>query len=211
MSAPSSPVVPPDPPYLPKRTFLSERFIDRHMITVRMIPEAPTSVPAMMSTLLFRTNPVEAAASPEQAFNNAITTGISAPPMGTTSSTPRSDAAASNTQYGVTHVPTSRRPNRVDRVISASPTTTAISSVPTLAPFSPGYRIGSSNTPCSFPAATRLPQKVTAPTRPVTAAAPVTVPVSPLVGPAAPTRSTSSAPATSADAPPPKPLNNPTS
>ena len=37
----------------------------RHMMPVRMIPEAPTSEPAMMSMVLARTNPVAAAASPE--------------------------------------------------------------------------------------------------------------------------------------------------
>jgi hypothetical protein len=52
-------------PSPPKRTFVSERFIDSHMMTVRMSPDAPTRVPAMMRTVLFSTNPVVAAASPE--------------------------------------------------------------------------------------------------------------------------------------------------
>ena len=52
------------------------------MMRVRMKPEAPTSDPLMMRTLLLSTNPVAAAASPEQEFNSAITTGMSAPPTG---------------------------------------------------------------------------------------------------------------------------------
>jgi hypothetical protein len=43
----------------------SERFIARHIIVVRMMPDAPTSEPVMMSALLFSTKPVAAAASPE--------------------------------------------------------------------------------------------------------------------------------------------------
>ena len=46
-------------------TFASERFIALHMIIVRMIPDAPTSEPLMMSTVLSITKPVAAAARPE--------------------------------------------------------------------------------------------------------------------------------------------------
>ena len=47
------------------RTFASERFIARHMMPVRMSPEAPTSAPEMMRALFSSTNPADAAASPE--------------------------------------------------------------------------------------------------------------------------------------------------
>jgi hypothetical protein len=50
---------------MPNRTFPRDRFIAMHMIRVRMIPDAPTSEPAMIRTLLSRTNPVAAPASPE--------------------------------------------------------------------------------------------------------------------------------------------------
>jgi len=43
----------------------SERFIALHMMRVRMIPEAPTSEPAMISMLFCSTKPVAQAASPE--------------------------------------------------------------------------------------------------------------------------------------------------
>ena len=57
------------------------------------MPEAPTSVPPMMSAALSRTKPVEAAARPVNAFRNEITTGMSAPPIGRTSMTPKTSAA----------------------------------------------------------------------------------------------------------------------
>ena len=51
-------------PNPPKRTLVMERFMALHMRTERMKPEKPSSVPAMMSTLLPRTKPVAAAARP---------------------------------------------------------------------------------------------------------------------------------------------------
>jgi hypothetical protein len=62
------------------------------MIWLRMIPDEPTSAPLMMSTLLSITNPVIAAAIPEYEFSSEITTGMSAPPIGTTRSTPSASA-----------------------------------------------------------------------------------------------------------------------
>ena len=58
------------------------------MIAVRMKPEAPTSEPAMISTLLLSTKPVADAANPDREFKSAITTGMSAPPTDMVSSTP---------------------------------------------------------------------------------------------------------------------------
>ena len=52
------------------------------MILVRIKPEAPTRAPAIIKPLFIRTKPVAAAAIPEYEFNNEITTGISAPPIG---------------------------------------------------------------------------------------------------------------------------------
>jgi hypothetical protein len=80
-------------PNAPNSTFVSERFMASHMIFVRMMPDAPTSAPLMMSTLLPSTNPVMDAASPENEFSSEITTGMSAPPMGITNSTPMTSAA----------------------------------------------------------------------------------------------------------------------
>ena len=52
-------------PKVENRTLVIDRFIALHMICVRMIPEAPTSEPATISTELLITNPVAAPASPE--------------------------------------------------------------------------------------------------------------------------------------------------
>ncbi len=49
----------------PNRTLASDRFMALHMMLVRISPEAPTSEPAMISTLLSITKPVAAAARPE--------------------------------------------------------------------------------------------------------------------------------------------------
>ena len=59
-----------------------------HMMRVRMSPDAPTREPAMISTLLPKTKPVAAAAKPEQEFNRAMTTGMSAPPTATANRKP---------------------------------------------------------------------------------------------------------------------------
>ena len=95
LSESSLPWGPPvdSPPKAPKATLLSERFIALHIIRVRMRPEAPTSAPLMISTLLPITNPAADAASPEYEFRSEITTGMSAPPIGSTSNIPRDRAA----------------------------------------------------------------------------------------------------------------------
>jgi hypothetical protein len=46
-------------------TLASERFIALHMICVRMMPEAPTSAPATIRTLLLTAKPAAQAARPE--------------------------------------------------------------------------------------------------------------------------------------------------
>jgi hypothetical protein len=72
-----------------------ERFIALHMTIERINPEPPSKVPAMISTLLPITIPVAAAARPAYEFSNAITTGISAAPIGNTSRTPKANARIS--------------------------------------------------------------------------------------------------------------------
>ena len=55
------------------------------------MPEAPTSVPLMMSAWFRSANPVAATASPVNELSSEITTGMSAPPIGITMSTPNSE------------------------------------------------------------------------------------------------------------------------
>ncbi len=55
---------------------------------VRIMPEAPTRVPATINSALSSTNPDAATARPVNEFNSEIRTGTSAPPMGSTKITP---------------------------------------------------------------------------------------------------------------------------
>ena len=80
-------------PNAPNTTFAIDRFMARPIICVSIVPEAPTSAPAMISTLLCSTKPVAAAARPVNEFSSEITTGMSAPPIAITMSTPSSSAS----------------------------------------------------------------------------------------------------------------------
>ena len=59
-----------------------------HIILVKISPEAPTKDPLIINPLFPIKNPVAVAAMPEYEFSNEITTGISAPPIGTTKPIP---------------------------------------------------------------------------------------------------------------------------
>ena len=56
------------------------------------MPDAPTIMPATISAGLLRATPVAAAESPVKAFSIEITTGMSAPPIGSTTALPSSAA-----------------------------------------------------------------------------------------------------------------------
>ena len=70
-----------------------ERFIALPISSVSSVPDAPTRAPATIRTLLCRTKPVAEAASPVNALRSEITTGMSAPPIGSTNITPKTSAA----------------------------------------------------------------------------------------------------------------------
>ena len=72
----------------PKITESNVLFIALHIATVKMIPADPTKIPPTSMTILLYRIPVIAAAIPVNEFNNEITTGISAPPIGITNKTP---------------------------------------------------------------------------------------------------------------------------
>ena len=59
---------------------------------VRIVPEAPTIIPATIITVFPNATPVAAAERPVNAFNSEITTGMSAPPIGNTTVFPRTPA-----------------------------------------------------------------------------------------------------------------------
>ena len=85
-------------PNAPKRTFATERFIARAIIRVSSVPDAPTSIPATIRTLFSSSKPPSATAMPVNALSSEITTGMSAPPIGSTKSTPKASDAAIVTQ-----------------------------------------------------------------------------------------------------------------
>ena len=72
-----------------------ERFIATAIRFVRIEPDAPTIMPATISAGLFSAIPVAAADSPVKAFSIEMTTGISAPPIGSTTALPSSAAHTS--------------------------------------------------------------------------------------------------------------------
>ena len=83
-----------EPPNDLNRTSINSLFIALHIILVRIRPAAPTMEPAIIKTLFPIINPVNAAAMPDNEFSKLTTTGISAPPIGSTNKIPRIDERA---------------------------------------------------------------------------------------------------------------------
>ena len=81
------------PPKPAKRMFGTERFIAVAISSVRIVPEEPTRVPATIRATFSSAKPAAAAERPVKAFRNEITTGMSAPPIGSTTRLPRIAAA----------------------------------------------------------------------------------------------------------------------
>ncbi len=185
-------------PKPPMMMLASERFIASAISLVRMLPEAPTSAPAVMSATLPMTKPAMATAVPVKAFSSEMTTGISAPPIGSTMVTPKPRAARVRT------IKTGTFPDPVMSQMAPPTMRTASTALTTRAP---RKTIGALFTqPCSFPAAMSEPEKVTAPMRTSSAVATATVPDT-LVAPALVASFTNSLIATMHAAPPPTALN----
>src|SRR3954453_12403356 len=81
-------------PNAPNSTLVNERFIALLIRIDRMKPEAPSSDPLMIRMTLPIAKPVAQDASPEYELSSATTTGMSAPPIGSTSVTPNTNDAA---------------------------------------------------------------------------------------------------------------------
>src|ERR1700721_2458134 len=79
-------------PNAPNMTLVNERFMALQMIAGRLNPEEPSRAPATTRTLLFSTNPSRAAERPAYEFRSEMTVGMSAPPIGVTSKTPKKKA-----------------------------------------------------------------------------------------------------------------------
>ena len=72
-----------------------DRFIALAIRLVRIEPDAPTIMPATIIAVLFSAKPAAAADNPVIAFSSEMTTGMSAPPIGSTTIKPSTAAAAS--------------------------------------------------------------------------------------------------------------------
>ena len=83
---------------------MNERFIARHMMIERIRPDDPSSAPAMMSSLFCSTNPIATADSPAYEFNSEMTVGMSAPPIGMISSTPKMSDSTTMAAYAGQYV-----------------------------------------------------------------------------------------------------------
>ena len=81
----------PNPPTM---MLASDRFIASAISLVKMPPDAPTRAPATISAQLPMTKPAIATAVPVNAFSSEMTTGMSAPPIGSTIMTPNASAAS---------------------------------------------------------------------------------------------------------------------
>ncbi len=64
------------------------------MMIERMKPDAPSSAPAMIRRLLSIAKPVADAARPAYELSSEMTTGMSAPPIGSTRLMPMTNAMA---------------------------------------------------------------------------------------------------------------------
>ncbi len=65
-----------------------ERFIALAIRLVRIEPDAPTIMPATIIAVLFSAKPAAAADNPVIALSSEMTTGMSAPPIGSTTNKP---------------------------------------------------------------------------------------------------------------------------
>ena len=130
---------------------------------VRIVPLAPTSVPATSSSTLPSTSPDAATVSPVNAFSSEMTIGTSAPPTGSTSSTPATRPSTSST---------STRDERVPVATTKPPLARAPASTSPMTIGWPGNvigRVGISS--CSFANVMHEPENETAPTSTVNAIA----------------------------------------
>jgi len=103
----------------PNKVPNNERPIASAIKRVKIVPDAPTNVPAMISNVESKTYPLAATVKPVKALSNEITIGTSAPPTGSTKSTPNSSDRPAKISSGVvpseltTHPPTPRTETKV--------------------------------------------------------------------------------------------------
>ena len=186
-------------PNAPKRTFVIERFIACPIFIVSKVPDAPTSMPLTISTLFSSSKPVAAAARPVKALRSEITTGMSAPPIGSTNRTPKTNAppTSAHSSHSCWTPATSAIPAAAQARKSAALTNCW-----------PAYVIGRPPiSSCSFANAIIEPANEI---EPISAERTIESPMSTFGVPGSGRMRCSSASETSAAAPPPTPLNSAT-
>ncbi len=179
----------------------TERFIATAIRFVRIEPEAPTIVPATISAKLSSAMPAAAAERPVKAFSSEITTGMSAPPIGSTTMLPSSAAA--------TRMPRMNSASECtpEAIAIAEPTQTSSST--RFSSCWPGSLIGRpGRISCSFANAMFEPQKEIEPMIAANSDGIIAFAYQSPSGPGKPWRN--SAQAISATAPPPTPLKSAT-
>src|SRR5438309_2126691 len=78
----------------------TDRFIASAISFVRIAPDAPTRAPAMIRTSLPSTKPAIAMAVPVKLLSRLMTTGIAAPPIGSTIVSPKPPEATTDGDAG---------------------------------------------------------------------------------------------------------------
>ena len=186
----------PPAPSPPKKTLPIERFMASAIWRVRIEPEAPTSMPPTISAVLSSARPAAAAESPVKALSVEITTGMSAPPIGSTASTPSAPAASRISQ------------NSSSFSLPAAMTTASATAATASRPLTAfGMRKRPLSDSCSFRNATFEPQNEI---EPMIAAKRIGISSSSSGLPPTSSASRYSTTLISATAPPPTPLNSAT-
>ena len=140
--------VPPKPP----ATIAGiDRFIALAIRLVRIEPDAPTIMPATIMAVLSSASPAAAAESPVSALSSEITTGMSAPPIGSTTSTPSTAASTSRPTIQICGAPPS--PDTTAQAIAPSSSSPFTGCCARPRPIGRPGRIS-----CSFPNAISEPQ-----------------------------------------------------
>ncbi len=137
------------------------------MSWVNKVPAAPTTVPAMIMAALSSTKPSKPTARPVRALYREITTGMSAPPMGSVMATPQQQG-----KHEKQGDPQADRPGRPGprRRTTMKPNPAVTSRMARFTNFWPPKRTDLVIKPWSFAKAIRLPLKDTEPMKPPTVA-----------------------------------------
>mmetsp|Transcript_27510 Transcript_27510/g.72485 ORF Transcript_27510/g.72485 Transcript_27510/m.72485 type:complete len:213 (+) Transcript_27510:2227-2865(+) len=145
-------------PKPPSNTFTIDLLMPRHIMSLSNVPLEATRAPVMVSRLFDSMKPAALVDKPLKAFSRDTTTGMSAPPIGRTRlapSTPQISVFA--TMHGNTMLWPGLAKTMLSTRLLARP-------APLMSHLHESTMGLPGMIPCSFPAATALPVKVSAPT-----------------------------------------------